>query len=62
VNRTELLLRFEQHRENADDLLRYADTMPHGGGVELQRNTAIRANAHATMALVYLTDLLADGG
>jgi hypothetical protein len=62
VKHDELLLRFEQHRDNADDLLRHADTLPNGGGFELQRACAERATAHATLALVYLTDLLADGG
>jgi hypothetical protein len=58
VKRQEKLRRFEQHRDNADDLLRQAGTGPFERRVEW----AARANAHVTMALVYLTDLLADDG
>jgi quinol monooxygenase YgiN len=60
VKRQELLLRYEQHRDNAEDLLLYADEpYRHHDGAAAD---AARANAHATLALVYLTDLLADDG
>lgn len=54
VNRQEKHLRYEQHRDNADELLRQADN---AAGPVTATAGAARAQAHATLALVYLTDL-----